>query len=459
MMEGTPGETDPENLLLQSLSAFLQDISSEVFGGSPTITRVGVLANNNNNMCHQTSHIDHPHIDDNNGKKRDAYIGHMPLNPEGLVLRLDLRKEINFVYVPFGSMFLIPARLYHGGHYGSEGVFRFHCVLANFNWDQQADGEEVERLLWSKSMASYEFSTPIDDIAKFKLRETKCAFTGRRVPYYRKLFCLSTSGIAAIYQLGNYARYTSLRTILQKKTKDVTPTDEIEYVSHPDLPPCCFQSHHFYMNTKGNSESSNLPLELYTNGKYKFVKDSEMCDLTGTKVGLDLVTALSKNDDTQKNQIFIDGWVDLIQRKRVCGTYVINNANQGRTDIGYIGGQFGPSIYDWTTVVGLFGEFVIYIAVEEVNANISCDMNEIEGRKSMLGDADEQVCFFINKFKEEAKAKMGEDIFFHAFTMNGGRTLTFAANRCYHAIYVRDSSNGPGRQSVEYLLMHELASL
>ena len=140
---------------------------------------------------------------------------------------------------------------------------------------------------------------------------------------------------------------------------------------------------------------------------------------------------------------------------------MINSGNQGRTDIGYIGGQFGPSIYDWTTVVGLFGEFVIYIAVEEVNANISCDMNQIEGDELKEGDADKQLREFIENFKREARRKMGTNTYFHAFTMKGGRTLTFAANRCYHAIYIRGSSNTTveGRPNVEYLLIHELASL
>ena len=120
------------------------------------------------------------------------------------------------------------------------------------------------------------------------------------------------------------------------------------------------------------------------------------------------------------------------------------------TDIRYIGGHFGPSIYDWTTVVGLVGQIVIYIGVQGEISNVKCDLTLIE-EDLTTQVVNGELSAFIEKFKDEAREKMGVGTSFHAFTIGPGRTLTFAANRCYHAIYLRATD-------VQYILMHGMAS-
>lgn len=89
-----------------------------------------------------------------------AYIGHMGLAPEGCLLRLEILNpsahraigsldspklpglpwtHVFFVHVPFGSLLLIDASQFHGGHYGTNDTFRFHCVFANFDWGSEPD--------------------------------------------------------------------------------------------------------------------------------------------------------------------------------------------------------------------------------------------------------------------------------------------------------------------------------
>jgi hypothetical protein len=109
--------------------------------------------------AHQRGHIDHAlsyEVD------KRSFVGHMPLDQEGIVLRLEnissgmrqclLQKEANlvdkfevvdhilYIHVPFGSILVIDDRTFHGGHYGSPGVKRFHFVVSPRKWqDQEGD--------------------------------------------------------------------------------------------------------------------------------------------------------------------------------------------------------------------------------------------------------------------------------------------------------------------------------
>ena len=72
--------------------------------------------------------------------KNECFIYHVPLSPEGMSLRLsDIevsqdQKELNLfrkiLFVPFGSMSLIPPTLIHSGHYGECGNMRAHGIIS-----------------------------------------------------------------------------------------------------------------------------------------------------------------------------------------------------------------------------------------------------------------------------------------------------------------------------------------
>ena len=68
----------------------------------------------------------------------EVYILHVPLDPEGLTLRLGIEtdEEDNlspfssmFVHVPFGSFILLHHTQWHAGHYGQQGSLRLHGVF------------------------------------------------------------------------------------------------------------------------------------------------------------------------------------------------------------------------------------------------------------------------------------------------------------------------------------------
>ena len=114
-------------------------------------------------MMHQLPHLDHADV--LSGEKR-AFIGHMGLEQEGSMIRLDVvsdeamqamannippnpqKQKIilqsTFVYIPFGSILLLDARQFHGGHYGSNDVFRFHCVISDFNFKRRESNGKAE---------------------------------------------------------------------------------------------------------------------------------------------------------------------------------------------------------------------------------------------------------------------------------------------------------------------------
>jgi hypothetical protein len=120
----------------------------------------GVAITTMQDAIHQRAHVDHGkafhHCNDEPQKR--AYIGHMPLQTEGMVLRLEnLTKKMLaclksstesdqldhnseaiqdhlYLHIPFGSILLIDDRTYHAGHYGTEGKHRFHFVLSPYDW-------------------------------------------------------------------------------------------------------------------------------------------------------------------------------------------------------------------------------------------------------------------------------------------------------------------------------------
>ncbi|CAJ1931560.1 unnamed protein product [Cylindrotheca closterium] len=136
-----------------------------------------------NGMYHQPSHINHRKA---LKPGHQAFIGHMGLTPEGSLLRLGfLSKEatdhigqgtnvpskvqvvegVLFLHIPFGSLLLIDARQFHGGHYGSDNQKRFHCILSNFQWVENNDADEL--CLLSQRLESGNIKAPktgLDDI-------------------------------------------------------------------------------------------------------------------------------------------------------------------------------------------------------------------------------------------------------------------------------------------------------
>jgi frataxin-like iron-binding protein CyaY len=119
--------------------------------------------------AHQRGHIDHALSYD---VDELSFVGHMPLDQEGIVLRLEnissemrdclLLKEANldekvdvvddilYIHVPFGSILVIDDRTFHGGHYCSPKVKRFHFVVSPRKWKNKAKGD---RLLFLREAA------------------------------------------------------------------------------------------------------------------------------------------------------------------------------------------------------------------------------------------------------------------------------------------------------------------
>jgi hypothetical protein len=123
----------------------------------------GVAITTTHDAFHQRAHLDHCKAYDkaNDSPEKRAYIGHMPLQSEGMVLRLDnpTKKMLNclnareegdatvvlnnssevvedhlYLHIPFGSILLIDDRTFHGGHYGTAAKHRFHFVLSPYDW-------------------------------------------------------------------------------------------------------------------------------------------------------------------------------------------------------------------------------------------------------------------------------------------------------------------------------------
>jgi hypothetical protein len=112
-----------------------------------------------NDASHQRAHLDNSkaYEDENAAPTQRAYIGHMPLQSEGMVLRLEnltdemlnfldpqekgvlnqdseLVEDHLYLHIPFGSILLIDDRTFHGGHYGTADKHRFHFVLSPYAW-------------------------------------------------------------------------------------------------------------------------------------------------------------------------------------------------------------------------------------------------------------------------------------------------------------------------------------
>jgi hypothetical protein len=123
----------------------------------------GVAITTTHDAFHQRAHLDHCKAYDkaNDAPKKRAYIGHMPLQSEGMVLRLDnpikkmqkcliaregrdatvllsdkdeVVQDHLYLHIPFGSILLIDDRTFHGGHYGTAAKHRFHFVLSPYDW-------------------------------------------------------------------------------------------------------------------------------------------------------------------------------------------------------------------------------------------------------------------------------------------------------------------------------------
>ena len=86
---------------------------------------------------HQGLHLDRRDV--NLNKPSLSYILHLPLDTEGLQLRLgklDEKSELkhSLIRVPFGSAILLPLTQLHAGHYGRHGNFRFHAIFSELAW-------------------------------------------------------------------------------------------------------------------------------------------------------------------------------------------------------------------------------------------------------------------------------------------------------------------------------------
>ena len=86
---------------------------------------------------HQNLHVDRKITNFNNAD--EAYILHVPLDYEGMQLRLgkvdkNFKLQHDFIRVPFGSGILLPWTQLHAGHYGKPGNYRFHAVLSEGAW-------------------------------------------------------------------------------------------------------------------------------------------------------------------------------------------------------------------------------------------------------------------------------------------------------------------------------------
>ena len=121
--------------------------------------------------AHQRGHIDH---ESSYEMEKRSFVGHMPLDQEGIVLRLDnissemrqclLQKEYNldekvdvvddilYIHVPFGSILVIDDRTFHGGHYGSPEVKRFHFVVSPWKWKNE---EQDDALVFLREAARH----------------------------------------------------------------------------------------------------------------------------------------------------------------------------------------------------------------------------------------------------------------------------------------------------------------
>lgn len=78
---------------------------------------------------------------ENDNTDTELYILHMPLNAEGLALRIvDGNGVAKFVHCPLGQALLLPADVWHAGHYGGGKSMRLHGIF-RMNYRMQTDLE------------------------------------------------------------------------------------------------------------------------------------------------------------------------------------------------------------------------------------------------------------------------------------------------------------------------------
>ena len=109
---------------------------------------------------HQHLHLDRKDINFQNPGQ--SYIIHVPLDVEGMQLRLGkfddkFQLKHGLIHIPFGSGIILYLTQLHAGHYGSPGNFRFHAVLSEDAWDgtylmqletyleKTTEGQEVDK--------------------------------------------------------------------------------------------------------------------------------------------------------------------------------------------------------------------------------------------------------------------------------------------------------------------------
>lgn len=146
---------------------FIEDKLKEVHDFSVKSSNCGAVCTVNG-MAHQFSHVDNPRSFEEGSV---GYIGHMALHDEGSLIRLDQTEKskegskivhFHYVHIPKGYLLLHDARWYHGGHYGSNKLFRFHCYITNFEWNIS---ENPDMFIWPDIYPST-CQPSIDEIGK-----------------------------------------------------------------------------------------------------------------------------------------------------------------------------------------------------------------------------------------------------------------------------------------------------
>jgi frataxin-like iron-binding protein CyaY len=61
--------------------------------------------------------------------------------------KVEIVERILYIHVPFGSILVIDDRTFHGGHYGSKQVRRFHFVVSPRKWRNDEQGDRLLFLL------------------------------------------------------------------------------------------------------------------------------------------------------------------------------------------------------------------------------------------------------------------------------------------------------------------------
>ena len=124
--------------LFEGFESYLKESLCEIHDGENYVDgklfefhRTGIITTTS--AMHQDLHCDDPLAYTIDGF--DCFIYHLPLDPEGLHVRVAYLHEseddvsvielrLKMIHVPFGCMVLFPPKLIHSGHYGSPGSLR-----------------------------------------------------------------------------------------------------------------------------------------------------------------------------------------------------------------------------------------------------------------------------------------------------------------------------------------------